>query len=109
MAEPIGWIKLWKPKNDWYYLEPGERQLYLKAYAEVIDRAREKGAKLLGAYKCRGQSEWARFELWEFPELQCTIDLTNDLEEIGHFQYFAEDNTIGRRYERRPDAQSWVI
>jgi hypothetical protein len=109
MSEPIGWIKFWKPKDDWYYLESTERQAYLDAYANVVARASEQGARLVGTYKCRGQSQWARFELWEFPDLQAVVDLTNALEEIGHFQYFAEENTIGRRYERRGDPQSWVI
>jgi len=109
MSKAIGWVKFWKPKDDWYYLESDERQLYLDGYAKATNRAQLAGARLLGAYKCRGQSEWARFELWEFPDLQNIIDLTNDLEEIGHFQYFAESNTVGRRYERNMDAEGWAI
>lgn len=109
MSEPIGWMKFWKPKDDWYYLDPADREAYLKAYTDLVIEAEEKGARLLGAYKCRGQSKWARFELWEFPTLQAVVDFTNKLEEIGHFQYFAEDNTIGRRYERTGTPDSWVI
>ncbi len=108
-TQPLGWIKLWKPKDDWYYLEPSERQAYLDAFANVIAGATEQGARLIGTYKCRGQSPWARFEVWEFPDLQVLIDMSNELEEIGHFQFFAEDHTVGRRYERRGDANSWVI
>ncbi len=107
--EPIGWVKFWKPKDDWYYLDPATRQSYLDAFTRVTTSAIERGARLLGTYKCRGQSSWARFEVWEFPELQVLIDLTNDLEEIGHFKYFAEDHTVGYRYERAGDAHSWVL
>lgn len=107
--QPLGWIKYWKPKDDWYYLTPAERQTYLDAFAEVVDRTVKKGGRLIGTYKCRGQSPWARFEIWEFPDLQLLIDLSNELEEIGHFQYFAEDHTVGRRYERAGQADSWVI
>ena len=108
-TQPLGWIKFWKPKDDWYYLPPAERQTYLNNFAKVVARANERGARLIGTYKCRGQSPWARFEVWEFPDLQVLIDLSNDLEEIGHFQYFAEDHTLGRRYERVGAADSWVI
>jgi hypothetical protein len=106
---PVGWVKYWKPKDDWYYLDPAARQTYLDAFNHVIQKALQRGARLMGTYKCRGQSPWARFEVWEFPELQGVIDLTNDLEEIGHFRYFAEDHTVGSRYERTGEANSWVI
>jgi hypothetical protein len=107
--QPLGWVKFWKPKDDWYYLEASERQAYLDGFAQAVARATERGAHLLGTYKCRGQSPWARFEIWEFPDLQVLIDLTNDLEQIGHFRFFAEDHTVGRRYERAGSADSWVI
>lgn len=106
---PLGWVKFWKPKDDWYYLDSAHRQIYLDELAKATARAEERGARLLGKYKCRGQSNWARFEFWEFPELQVLIDLTNDLEAIGHFQYFAEDHTVGYRYEAPGEANSWVI
>ena len=107
--QPLGWIKFWKPKDDWYYLNPSERQTYLDDFEKVVKQATERGARLMGAYKCRGQSSWARFEIWEFPDLPVLIDLSSALEEIGHFQYFAEDHTVGRRYERAGQADSWVI
>ncbi len=106
---PIGWVKFWKPKDDWYDLDAPSRQVYLDGLAKVLARAAERGGRLLGTYKCRGQSPWARFEVWEFPDVEVLIDFTNDLEQIGHYQYFAEDHTVGRRYERAGDAGSWVI
>ncbi len=109
MAQNIGWIKFWKPKDDWYYLESTERQVYLENFTDLVNRTLNKGAVLLGTYKCRGQADWARFELWEFPNLQAVVDFTDELEEIGHFQYFTEDNTVGRRYERKSDAASWAV
>lgn len=108
-SQPLGWVKFWKPKDDWYYLDPLERQTYLDSFAQVVARTTERGGRLIGTYKCRGQSPWARFEVWEFPDLQVLIDLTQDLEQIGHFQFFAEDHTVGRRYERIGDPGSWVI
>ena len=108
-SQPLGWIKFWKPKDDWYYLAPSERQSYLDDFARVVDQTTQKGGRLIGTYKCRGQSIWARFEVWEFPDVQTLIDFSNELEEIGHFQYFAEDHTVGRRYERAGQADSWII
>jgi hypothetical protein len=107
--KPIGWIKFWTPKDDWYALEEKDRKKYLDGLKVIEERAREQGGRLLGAYKCRGQSSWARFELWEFPDLQLLIEVTNELEGIGHYQYFSEDNTVGRRYEREGDPGSWII
>lgn len=106
---PIGWVKFWNPKDDWYYLTAEARQAYLQGLARVTARALEKGARQLGRYKCRGQSSWARFEVWEFPRLQVLIDFSNELEEIGHFQYFSEDHTVGYRYETPGQADTWVI
>lgn len=107
--QPIGWIRLYKPKDDWYYLTSQTRQTYMDGLAAVVERAEARGARRLGSYKCRGQSQWARFEVWEFPDVQALIDLTQALEEIRHFQYFAEDHTVGRRYERDLDADGWAI
>lgn len=106
---PVGWVKFWKPKDDWYYLDPEERQTYLNDYVAATEDVTAQGARLIGTYKCRGQSTWSRFEVWEFPELHLLIDFTHRLEEIGHFQYFAEENTVGRRYEKAGDAESWVL
>ena len=47
MGEPIGMIKFWKPKDDWYYLSPADRKVYLDSYANVVRRAEKSGAKLL--------------------------------------------------------------
>jgi hypothetical protein len=106
---PIGWIKFWTPKDDWYGLDAESRKTYFDGLKGIEDRAAAQGGRLVGTYKCRGQSPWARFELWEFSSLQSVIDMTNDLEKIGHYQYFSENNTVGRQYERTGDPNSWVI
>ncbi len=105
----IGWVKFWKPKDDWYYLEAAARAAYLDEYRRLVAQATAQGARLLGAYKCRGQSSWSRFEVWEFPDVQSIIDHTNRLEEVGHYQYFAESNSVGRRYEKAGTPESWVL
>ncbi len=107
--EPIGWIKFWTPNDDWYALDTNDRAKYLEGLKVIEERALSQGGRLIGAYKCRSQSSWARFELWEFPNLQVLIDITNELEAIGHYQYFSEENTVGRRYDRQGDPASWVI
>ncbi len=111
MAEKqkIGWVKFWTPKDDWYYLTETERESYIAQFDQAVTEARDGGADLIGVYKCRGQSEWMRFEIWEFPSLDDVIAFTRTLESIGHYQYFAEDNTVGRKYERIASRDSWVI
>jgi hypothetical protein len=107
--QPIGWVRFYKPKDDWYYLAPQAREAYMDGLATAVERAEARGARLLGSYRCRGQSRWARFEVWEFSDVQALIDFTQALEEIRHFQYFAEDHTVGRRYLQALDADSWAI
>jgi hypothetical protein len=106
---PLGWIKFWTPKDDWYALDAKAREKYLDGLKTVEDRALSLGGRLIGTYKCRGQSSWARFEMWELPNLQALIEITNELEQIGHYQYFSESNTFGRQYMREGDPDSWVI
>ena len=108
-TQKIGWVKFWTPKDDWYYLDKKERERYLEAFEQAANDARKAGAQLVGVYKCRGQSEWMRFEVWEFPSLEQIVDFTHSLEAIGHYQYFEEDNTVGRKYERTGSKSSWVI
>jgi hypothetical protein len=107
--QPIGWIKFWTPKDDWYSINSDERKRYYADYEKVFKQIIEKGARLIGVYKCRGQSPWSRFEVWEFPDVSFVIDFSNELEEIGHFQYFEEDHTIGRKYDRGTDPENWVV
>jgi hypothetical protein len=107
--QSLGWVKFWTPKDDWYYLTPDERQEYWDAYERVTAQVIANGAKLLGTYKCRGESPWFRFEVWEFPDISELIAYSNSLEAIGHFQYFEEQNTVGRKYERVKDAKSWIV
>lgn len=107
--QPLGVVKFWSPKDDWYYLAAAERRGYFDAYRRALENANQSGARLNGIFKCRGQSRWSRFEVWEFPDLETLVRLTDELEEIGHFQYFAEETTFGRRYVREEDEASWVI
>ncbi len=107
--QKVGWVKFWTPKDDWYYISNDERQTYLTAYAKAVDEAKTTGAERVGTYKCRGQSEWMRFEVWEFAKLEDVIQFTRVLESIGHYQYFEEDNTVGRKYEKSGEIDSWMI
>ena len=107
--QKIGWVKFWTPKDDWYYLREPEREKYLTLFNQAVRNAMDKGGNLIGVYKCRGQSEWMRFEIWEFPSVNIIIDFTQELESIRHYQYFAEDNTVGRKYQRVGSNYSWII
>ncbi len=105
----VGWFKRWKPTDDWYYLSEEDRHTYLSQREALFRDVQARGARLLGTYKVRGQSSWSRFECWEFPSVDAIVQFTNSLEEIRHYQYFQEENMVGRRYEPVPAADSWVI
>src|SRR5712692_6730390 len=108
-SEPLGWVKFWKPTDAWYYASKEERGRYLAQQAEIMAQAEATGARRVGSYKCRGQSSWPRFEVWEFPNLETLVQMTERLESIGHYLYFAESNTVGRRYTSAPAPESWVL
>ncbi|MGB6681380.1 MAG: DUF6616 family protein [Candidatus Bathyarchaeia archaeon] len=107
-SRPLGWIKFWKPKDDWYGLNAEARKNYYDKYKELVDRIEGKGAILIGTYRCRGQSRWERFEFWEFPSIDLLIAFSNELESINHYLYFEENAKVGRKYKRLYNPNTWV-
>lgn len=105
----IGWIKFWRPTDDWYALEDQERERYLTDFQQAVEDVKAQGAELIGVYKCRGQSEWLSFEAWEFPDIDLLMEFTNTLDRIDHYLYFQEDRAVGRKYQREGSKSSWVI
>jgi hypothetical protein len=105
----IGWVRFFKPVDAWYGLNPDQRQAYYRSYQALIEQAQTKGAKIIGTYRCRGQSRWERFETWEFPDLDVLIEFTSGLEEMDHYLYFEESNTFGQKYQRQYEPSTWVV
>ena len=100
MKNCLGWINFYNPTDDWYYLEEQEKSIYLQQYNKVVEHVKSKGAQLLGSYKCRSNSEWSRYEVWEFPSIEIIVEMNNQLEEIGHFQFFEENHVMGRKHKK---------
>ena len=94
----MGWINFYNPTDDWYYLAAKEKSIYLNNYNKIVEHAKSKGAQLLGSYKCRSNSEWSSYDVWEFPSIEIIVEIfNNQLEVIGHFQYFEENHVMGRK------------
>ena len=100
MNNCLGWINFYNPTDDWYYLEEQEKSIYLQKYNKVVEHVKSKGVQLLGSYKCRSNSEWSRYDVWEFPSIEIIVEMNNQLEEIGHFQFFEENHVMGRKYKK---------
>ena len=100
MNNCLGWINFYNPTDDWYYLEEQEKTIYLQKYNKVVEHVKSKGVQLLGSYKCRSNSEWSRYDVWEFPSIELIVEMNNLLEEIGHFQFFEENHVMGRKYKK---------
>jgi hypothetical protein len=94
-SSPLAWINFWKPKDEWYYLERAERQSLLEWWEEFRNAAVAAGARRLGTFACRANSDWARVSLWEFPDVETLTEMIDELSAAGYYQYFAEDNTFG--------------
>lgn len=99
VAERIGWINFWKPKDEWDYLSRDDRERLLREWNAIRGSAAAQGANHLGTYECRASTSWARVSLWEFPALDILISMVEALSEAGYYQYFAEENAFGRRTE----------
>ena len=100
MNNSFNWLNFFNPTDDWYYLTDKERKKYLVNYLKIVEATKKKGAKLIGSYKCRSNSEWARYDIWEFPSIEIIVEMNNELEEIGHFQFFEENHVLGRKYRK---------
>ena len=93
----FGWVSFSRPKDDWYYLPHAERERLMQRWSELRDEAIAQGATHRGDFEVRATSSWARMAIWEFSNLQTLTELIDDLSEASYYQYFAEENTFGRK------------
>jgi hypothetical protein len=96
-SSSFGWVSFSKPKDDWYYLPLDERERLIQSWAAVRDAAIAKGAAHLGDFEVRASSSWARMAMWEFADLVTLTEMIDALSEASYYQYFAEENTFGRK------------
>lgn len=97
MTAPVSWISFWKPKDAWYYAGPERREALLARWGAIRQSAVDAGARVVGDYECRANTIWARMSVWEFPTLEPLLAMLDHLEEAEYYQYFADDNVLGRR------------
>ena len=100
MNNSLNWLNFFNPTDDWYYLTDKEWKKYLGNYLKIVEATKKKGAKLIGSYKCRSNSEWSKYDIWEFPSIEIIVEMNNKLEEIGHYQFFEENHVLGRKYKK---------
>ena len=91
----INIIKFFSPKDCWYYLDDKEKIDFIKLYDKKNDEFIEKGAELIGTYVSRANSDWSRYEIWLFNDIENNISYSNILEEIGFYEYFVVQNLLG--------------
>ncbi len=93
----FGWVSFSRPKDDWYYLPREERERLLQSWEAVRKEAISQGATHLGDFEVRASSSWARMAMWEFADLATLTEMIDALSEASYYQYFAEENTFGRK------------
>jgi hypothetical protein len=96
----FGWVSFSRPKDDWYYLPREERVRLLQAWEAIRSDAISRGAAHLGDYEVRASSSWARMAMWEFSDLAILTEMIDALSEASYYQYFAEENTFGRKTDK---------
>jgi hypothetical protein len=93
----FGWVSFSKPKDDWYYLTREDRERLIQRWETIRSAAISRGAEHLGDFEVRASSSWARMAMWEFADLQSLTEMIDALSEASYYQYFAEENTFGRK------------
>jgi len=101
--EGFGGIIMWRHKMPYRDIPEDERKAFYDKVHEAIRRAREKGLKQLGCYRCDWSSEWIGIRVFEFPDVKVFEELIRAWEEAGTERYFEARTIIGRRVGKDED------
>ena len=90
-------LEIWRPRPEWYALPNQKKQQFIARSGEVLGSVIEKGAKILGVYRCRAASShgWDMLGYWEMPNYELVNDLAEQLDKMGWNRYFEQINYIG--------------
>ncbi|MFN8662971.1 MAG: DUF6616 family protein [Thermomicrobiales bacterium] len=99
MSERLGWVNFSRPRDDWYYLSPADRERLLDTWQQIHAAAEAAGAQRFGVYEVRASTRWARLAVWEFPDLRVLTGMVDALSDAEYYRYFAEENAFGREID----------
>ncbi len=99
----FGGIIMWRHKIPYRDIPEEERKAYYDEVHEALRKARDRGLKQLGCYRCDWSSEWVGIRVFEFPDIEVFEDLTREWEEAGTERYFEARSIIGRCVGKEED------
>ncbi len=91
-------VEIWRPRPEWYALSKERKQNLVSKGGELIGKIIGKGAKVIGSYRCRANSEggWDMIGLWEMPSFDLVVELAEAVEKLGWNRYFEQVNMVGK-------------
>lgn len=93
--------EIWRPRPEWYSLPRQQKEKLVSRGGELIGEVVKKGAKVVGAYRCRATSDggWDMIGIWEMPSFELVSELAKLTEKLGWNRYFEQINVVGERIE----------
>jgi hypothetical protein len=91
----IVWVHTFRPRSAWYLLGGDERRRLLDEWAGSAERASSSGARRVGRFSVRGQSDYERLEVWLFPTSDALEAYWADLTDHKYADWFETSNLVG--------------
>ena len=90
-------LEIWRPRPEWFALSGQKKKEFVARSGEVLGSVIEKGAKILGVYKCRAASSdgWDMLGYLEMPSFDLIGELADKLDKMGWNRYFEQINLVG--------------
>jgi len=93
------WVHYARPRPSWYGTNDDAKQAMLEQCAAVTSDSEAAGARKLGHWSVRGQSDFSTVEIWEFPSAEAALSHWDALAAIGYRDLFTSANSIGMRLQ----------
>jgi hypothetical protein len=95
MSDITLWIHFVRPRSHWYELPDEQRHELEDRWARVADQSGQQGARRIGRYRCRGQSDFEHVEVWQFPTASAVIDHWDRMAQARYSDYMVTQNVVG--------------
>ncbi len=105
MTDMTLWIHYSRPRTHWYGLPDQQRQQLEDGWGRVLAESQQQGARFIGRYRCRGQSDFEHVEVWQFPAPAAAVDHWDRMVQARYSDYMVSQNVVGSPEELATIAQ----
>jgi hypothetical protein len=89
------WVHQARPRTPWYGLQPEQKTKLLAQWSDLDAASESAGAKLVGKYSIRGQSDFSTIEIWRFDSPEEAFTFWSDRVAADYAVWFAFSNQVG--------------